>query len=696
MIRATDIITNRQVQRMKIKRTRRDSRALVESLENRELLSAVTLDFNGGGGGVADTGFTDVLATSYGKGLISADLVQTGGKLLVTTTAGDFYGTRNTQDDALYLPVDGTRDFVAQTRITSFNFTKNWQDAGLFVGTSQDNYVKLVVGYNYGTGLEMASETDATFKDVKISNMSLAGARTLDLRLIGDAATKTVVAQYRLNSDDDTAWVTLGQTTNAKAFGADGKAGIVSTNYATTAVTVAYDSFGVTQPDPLPPPPPPPSSGTLTVGSNVNATKMTGNQAEAEVAINPTNPNNLVIVANNLNNNASQLLISRSTDGGLTWQTSALGGAQDHYSSTTPRVDPHAAFDAFGNLYVAYEVASSSTEIRVVVARSGDGGQTFTATTAVSGLGLNVDFPMLATGVDATDASRQTVWVAFMDTKAKRVKIVGARSTGLGNLGAFGAPTTVSDAPGGFGSIAVGPQGQVVVGWQSNTNNQKAGTMYVDVDPDGLGAAATWGADRLIGSTNVGGVDYIAAQPDRSIDANVGVAFDLSDGPARGRLYVVYTDERKNESDDTDVMLRYSDDLGASWSDALKVNDDTTRRSQFLPAMAVDPTTGNVAIVWRDARDSATNTAVETYAAVSTDHGLSFGANVRLSEGPSDQAGADGHGAAFDLDFGDYGGVAFYGGRLVPVWADNSGATADNPDGAGSAFDLYTVVVAIA
>src|SRR5436190_11929769 len=153
------------------RRKLRTQAVISEALESREFLSAVTLDFNGAGGGVANTGFTAVLPTSLGKGLLTGNLALSGGKLLVTTTAGDFYGTRNTQDNALDLSVDGTRDFVAQTRVTSFGYTKNWQNGGLFVGTNQDNYVKFVVGYNGGTGLQLASESGAAFKDVAISSI---------------------------------------------------------------------------------------------------------------------------------------------------------------------------------------------------------------------------------------------------------------------------------------------------------------------------------------------------------------------------------------------------------------------------------------------------------------------------------------------------------------------------------------------
>ena len=39
-------------------------------------------------------------------------------------------------------------------------FSQNWQNGGIFIGLNQDNYVKLVVGYNGGTGLQLAHETN--------------------------------------------------------------------------------------------------------------------------------------------------------------------------------------------------------------------------------------------------------------------------------------------------------------------------------------------------------------------------------------------------------------------------------------------------------------------------------------------------------------------------------------------------------
>src|SRR5690242_17014772 len=111
---------------------RKASRPLIEGLEERRLLASTTLGFGGGSGGIADTGFTGTLPNSPA---ISSNLRLSNGQLLVTTTAGDL--TRNNQDDALTLGVNGTTNFSAQTRLRSLSFKANWQNGGIVVGTNQ-------------------------------------------------------------------------------------------------------------------------------------------------------------------------------------------------------------------------------------------------------------------------------------------------------------------------------------------------------------------------------------------------------------------------------------------------------------------------------------------------------------------------------------------------------------------------------
>jgi hypothetical protein len=168
-----------------------------------------------------------------------------------------------------------------------------------------------------------------------------------------------------------------------------------------------------------------------------------------------------------------------------------------------------------------------------------------------------------------------------------------------------------------------------------------------------------------------------------------------------GRLYAIWTQEVKNESDDMDVMSQYSDDLGATWSPAVRVNDDHTSNSQFNPAIALDQTTGNVGISWYDARNDAgtggsgdtdgiPNTDVQVWATYSTNGGVSFVPNFPVSAGTSNA-----NDAAYGFDYGDYTHAAFVAGSFWPVWSDNSNSAGGNPDGTLHQFDLYAAKVPV-
>src|SRR5262249_47303674 len=143
-------------------------------------------------------------------------------------------------------------------------------------------------------------------------------------------------------------------------------------------------------------------------------------------------------------------------------------------------------------------------------------------------------------------------------------------------------------------------------------------------------------------------------------------------------------------SNDTDIFVRFSDDKGATWSPRVRVNDDLTTTSQFLPNISVDQTTGNVAVTWHDARNDPGNNNAQFFGAVSDTGGVSFGANFQISAGTSN---AD---TAFSgVDYGDYTWSDFHAGHLHVVWADNSNSTGDNPAGTLSTFDLYTAKVSV-
>ncbi len=436
---------------------------------------------------------------------------------------------------------------------------------------------------------------------------------------------------------------------------------------------------------------------------NVDVSQRHLNESEEAIAVNPTNPDNIVVVTNVGHREAgltAGMFEGVSFDGGRTWARKLIGlGSGDPLGDSC--CDPSLSFDQYGNLFLTYLY---QTENQVPVALSTDGGLSFTVIANISaadlpatkargdnrGLFRFVDQPTITAGAGQ-------VWVVF--NAGGPLVATGAPVTGAGRIGAF-VPVQVIPGTNNctYGDIAIGPHGQVMQACNLTETGQGGGKVFVNVDPDGVGPAG-FGDRVFVAQTHVGGFDFIPPQPDRSVDAEVGLAWDRSGGPHTGRVSMIYTREHPNESDNTDVYSQHSDDSGATWSTPVRVNDDATTNSQFLPKISVDQTTGNLAVVWYDSRndtgtggpadtDGVPNDDAQFWGAFSTDGTASFTPNIQISAGTSNS-----HDSGNGIDYGDYSGLSFHAGLAHPAWSDNSNSTGTNPDGALHQLDIHTAAI---
>lgn len=462
-----------------------------------------------------------------------------------------------------------------------------------------------------------------------------------------------------------------------------------------------------------------------TVTPNVNVTRLGGNQSEAAIAIDPLDPNNVVELSNR--ERGAGMILANSVDGGLTWDTRSFA-RDDEFGRAC--CDPTMSWDAYGNLFMAWLDAEDAGAIPLAI--STDGGLTFRLLKVLrpsslarsevrpaqgrrdeegedeeekpgggekerepSPKGSSVDQPTIVAGQGA-------VWLTWSNNGI--VQAAGAPVSGLGRVGKFVKRQDISRTREcSFGDVTIGPAGQVFVVCTKDREgtDPKVATIRAATDPDGLGPLG-FTAAKAMGTTNVQQFDAIPPQRSRTVDAETGLAWDTVEGsPYLGRLYLLWTDEQPNESGDTDVWLRSSDDAGVTWSAPVRVNDVTTR-AQFLPRLALDPTTGNLAIGWHDARndlgeraagdtDGKPNTDAMDYVTFSTDGGATFAPAVAASAGASNAKDARN-----GIDFGDYTGLAFFGGVAMAAWSDNSNATGDNPGGTLRTFDIYTARISLA
>jgi hypothetical protein len=448
----------------------------------------------------------------------------------------------------------------------------------------------------------------------------------------------------------------------------------------------------------------------------VNASHFPANQTETTITASRTNPNWIFAAANHgafrepdqgPNDPIAEqgIFTSHSEDGGATWVPRVIANGTD--ALPVACCDPSAAYDEFGNLfftYLAMDPASGSTSI--VVLTSADNGQTFTLIGNFSGAAGAVDRNEVAAG-------NGQLWVTFVDFAGgvEAIQAVGAPVTGAGQVGQFGTPQSLPQSGLGAGAPfssnvahpAIGPDGQVMVTWQTVGTASMRERIYVNTDPDGVGPAP-FGNAVFVDDTEVGTKEPLPGQSERGLSAVPTLAYDRSTGPHRGRAYISYTQEVSqdrndsvgrpiNASGDTDILLRFSDDNGASWSPAIRVNDDapTSQASQFFQRVAVDQTTGNVAVGWLDTRDDAEGPGrydeVGYYLTVgaAAGNGVNFAPNIRLNVGKSN-ARLSGN---LGNDYGDYTGLDINNGVVWALYPDNSNSTGDNPSGRLRAFDIY-------
>ena len=212
-----------------------------------------------------------------------------------------------------------------------------------------------------------------------------------------------------------------------------------------------------------------------------------------------------------------------------------------------------------------------------------------------------------------------------------------------GNLGNFSFPQLVpGSTQGNYGEIAIGPTGQVVLTYQTPTDSAGSSAIFTSVNPTGING--TFQNPTVAAFTNIGGLDLLPPQMHYRVDAEAGLAYDLSGGPHNGRLYMVYLESTTIKSGDTFVKVQFSDDNGTTWSAPQNVNDNTVLSAQMMPQDRGRP--GHRArrrLVLQRAndpgfgpgdRDGHANDDVEMFVTVSTDSGATSRPTCTSAAGP--------------------------------------------------------------
>ncbi len=301
--------------------------------------------------------------------------------------------------------------------------------------------------------------------------------------------------------------------------------------------------------------------------------------------------------------------------------------------------DPAVTWNDSNEVFLDYMLlcgTATTTQYSMVVARSADGGATWVKqgiikNSWVTGTGEDKNFY----AIDTTPASpfygrHYTCWDRDNNEKM-------AFSS---NNGAAWTEVDIPTAPvGGIDlgcELAVQKNGTVHIVWDSLACGASTCTderMWYSRSTNG---GVSWSAPIQVHDHNLtgfSGVNSPPAEDARSIGPMGAVDVDNSGGACDGTLYATFGDFASGTVADTDVWVTRSTNNGATWSAPVKVNDDgLAGRTQFHPFLQVDQSNGNVVVGWHDARNDVNNRKVDYYAARSTNCGVSFEANVKVSQ----------------------------------------------------------------
>ena len=360
----------------------------------------------------------------------------------------------------------------------------------------------------------------------------------------------------------------------------------------------------------------------------------------------------------------SRISLSRSSDGGFTWESPVQSSRSELRTRTLPSSDgrlrgeieigfldkpwmtigPHPNDPTKDVIYVAYTnfietvgifwvdelpfLGQPQLETVIELVRSEDGGTTWSDPIEVS---PRARYAFLFN--QGTDAITQE------------------------EVGQASSVRQVVQGP----DVAVAPDGTLYVAWMDSTPDdtfEGLGEIYVNRSDD---AGETFERPRRAAgflepgfrSRNAAFRSWASAFP------KLGIGSD-------GEVYVMWVAvPRQNPEDDGDVFMVRSSNKGQSWSSPVRVNDDDTDHFQFFPELTVD-SKGNLHAMWGDFRDDAFQVSYHMYYSTSEDGGQTWSVNSRVTDFPSNPNKAF-PGGRF---IGDYFAIEATDEDVYMVWAD--------------------------
>jgi hypothetical protein len=405
-----------------------------------------------------------------------------------------------------------------------------------------------------------------------------------------------------------------------------------------------------------------------TVGSNVRVSgAQTVPRSESDIRINFNNPSQVISASNNIGGSGLQGEYW-STDGGTTWgQTNLPIVTGDSFHS-----DPTVDWTSDGTAWsTTIGINSTGTTLKMRAYKSTSGGASWTFDATFSG--------------SQTSTDKQMVWIDHSASSPFKDNIYAAWHNGApeyfnkrtGPAGSWGTPKVISGAE--TTGTAIGTDvktnanGDLFVAWPSTGNSRIIFTKSTD-------GGATFSTPVSIRTTFDSYDIGVPAMNNRR--ALVYVTLAAYRNASKNMVYATWTD-LSGDSGCTSpgsepgantastcksrIWFARSSDGGATWGTAVRLNHQASLNDQFNQWMAVDETTGRVAVMYYDTVGNAGRKKTDVWYQTSGDDGATWSAAFKVTSTQTDETIA---GSDSGNQYGDYNGMTGFSGKFMPSWTD--------------------------